>query len=93
MGVLLGADDWDYPLYGPRLARTLVPLPDRRPLREAHRLGLHWVVLSGLRTGVVSDAGWKAVAFPSASWTVLSTTGIHDVSPSSARRPLPIGRA
>jgi hypothetical protein len=93
VGVLLAADDWDYPLYGPRLGRTLVPLPDRQPLREARRLGLRWAVLSGLRTGVVSDAGWKAVAFPSASWTVLSTTGFDEASPSSARRPLPVAGA
>jgi Dolichyl-phosphate-mannose-protein mannosyltransferase len=93
VGVLLGTDDWDYPLYGPRLARTLVPLPDRQPLREARRLGLRWVVLSALRTSVISDVGWNAVAFPSASWTVLSTTGIDQVSPSSTTRLRRIGPA
>lgn len=27
LGLVLGADDWDWPLFGPRLRRTLVPLP------------------------------------------------------------------
>jgi glycosyl transferase family 87 len=75
VGVLLGADDWDYPLHGPNLARTLVPLPDRQPLREARRLGLRWVVLSSQRTPTKGDAGWTAVSFSGASWTVLSRTG------------------
>ena len=75
VGVLLGTDDWDYPLYGPALSRTLVPLPDREPLREARRLGLRWVVLSALRTGITGGPGWTSVSFPSASWTVLSYVG------------------
>jgi hypothetical protein len=76
VGVLLSTDDWDYPLYGPRLTRKLVPLPDRQPLREARRLGLRWVVLSGLRSSTTEATGWNAVAFPGASWTVLSRTGV-----------------
>jgi hypothetical protein len=75
VGVLLSADDWDYPLYGPKLGRTLVPLPDRQPLREARRLGLRWVVLSGLRSSATAVTGWNAVTFPRASWIVLSRPG------------------
>ena len=75
VGVLLAADDWDYPLYGRRLRRKLVPLPDRRPLRQARRLGLRWVVVSGSRTAITGGAGWNLVRFPSASWTVLSRYG------------------
>ena len=93
VGVLLAADDWDYPLYGPGLARTLVPLHDREPLREARRLGLQWVVVSGIRTGVTGAPGWNAVSFPAASWTVLSRVGVHEAVSSSAWRRVPIGRA
>jgi hypothetical protein len=86
VGVLLGADDWDYPLYGAGLTRKLVPLHDREPLREARRLRLRWVVLSGLRTAVTGGPGWNAVSFPAASWTVLSRRGVDGAAPSSARR-------
>jgi hypothetical protein len=86
VGVLLGSDDWDYPLYGPRLTRTLVPLPDRRPMREARRLGLRWVVLSGLRTSTTRATGWNAVAFPSASWTILFRRGA-DPAPGTSTAP------
>jgi hypothetical protein len=75
VGVLLSTDDWDYPLYGPRLTRKLVPLPDRQPLRETRRLGLRWVVLSGLRSSATAVTGWNAVTFPRASWIVLSRPG------------------
>jgi hypothetical protein len=92
VGVLLDADDWDYPLYGPRLTRKLVPLPDRRPMREARRLGLRWVVLSGLRTGTTGATGWNAVAFPSTSWTILFRSGVDPAPGTSvARRALRLG--
>jgi len=87
VGVLLAADDWDYPLYGPRLTRKLVPLPDRRPMREAGRLGLRWVVLSGLRTGTTGATGWNAVAFPSTSWTILFRSGADPAPGTSVTRP------
>lgn len=72
VGVLLAVDDWDYPLYGPQLTRTLVPLRARDPLQEARRLGLRWVVLNRSRAHVTGGRGWNAVVFRSSGWTVLS---------------------
>jgi Glycosyltransferase family 87 len=75
VGVRLGSDDWDYPLYGPRLARKLVPLSGHQPLQEARRLGLRWVVLSDPRPSTTALTGWNAVRFPFARWTVLFLSG------------------
>jgi hypothetical protein len=44
VGVALGPSDWDYPLFGPRFTRTLVPLPHRGGLQAAERLGLQYAV-------------------------------------------------
>jgi hypothetical protein len=44
LGVVLAPSDWDYPLYGSRFERTLVPLTSDRPLAEAQRRGLRWAV-------------------------------------------------
>jgi len=44
VGVALGPSDWDYPLFGPRFTRTLVPLPHRGGLEAAERLGLRYAV-------------------------------------------------
>ena len=66
VGVRLGTDDWDYPLYGTGLARTLVPL---RAGAGPPPADLRWIVVSGRHPQI--PAGWRTVSFPSARWTVL----------------------
>jgi hypothetical protein len=68
LGIDLGAGDWEYPLYGPRLQRRLVFLPRRRPLDAAS--GLQWVVL-GTGTSGVRKTGWCATRFPASGWSLL----------------------
>lgn len=53
VATILGEDDWDYPLYGPRLDRRLVPVATvaASPLLAARRSGAHWLVVgSGIQT-------------------------------------------
>jgi len=64
LGVDLASYDWEYPLWGPRLERRLVWLP------EQPAGGLDWVVLG---TGVRQrpPGRWCAQRFPKADWTLL----------------------
>lgn len=64
---IAGFEEWVYPLYGPKLDRRVVPLPDRDPMSAAERLGLDWVVLGGLPS---PHAGWRDERFPDADWTL-----------------------
>lgn len=67
LGIDLAPPDWEYPLWGPRLGRSLVWLPSRRPLAFAQ--GADWVVLG---TGIHATArGWCRQRFPSVHWTLL----------------------
>jgi hypothetical protein len=64
LGVRLGPDDWDYPLYGPRLQRRLVSVDSLADAR-----GVGWVVVgSGER--LAGAPGWREVRFPN-GWRVL----------------------
>jgi hypothetical protein len=71
VGVLLGEDDWDYPLYGPSLDRRLVSLPRLHTLAEAERRGLRWVVVGVIRPGPAYLPGWAVRFFPDSQWTLL----------------------
>ncbi len=64
VGVALGPSDWDYPLFGPRLTRRLVPLPDRGGLEAADRLGLRYAVFGEAWQPVGS--GWSLQRFVNA---------------------------
>jgi 4-amino-4-deoxy-L-arabinose transferase-like glycosyltransferase len=64
VGVVLGPSDWDYPLYGTRLDRELVRLPDEGALREAERLGLDTVVFGSAWRPV--GRGWRLRRFEEA---------------------------
>ena len=46
IGTDIPSGDITYPLYGPTLARKLIPLPAHDPLSTAERRHLRWVVLS-----------------------------------------------
>ncbi len=73
IGYVLGEEDWDYPLYGARLARTLVRLHGPDPLAEATRLGIRWIVVGG---EAPHRAGWASLTVRDAHWTLLaSSTG------------------
>jgi hypothetical protein len=63
LGVRLGPDEWDYPLYGPTLDRTLVNL---RTLDDAD--GLRWVVVGSDRA-LRQEPGWREVRFAN-GWRV-----------------------
>jgi len=64
LGVDLAPGDWEYPLWGPRLARTLVWLP-AQPSD-----GLDWVVL-GSRIAARPPGHWCAQRLPTVHWTLL----------------------
>jgi len=64
LGVDLAAGDWEYPLWGPRLSRTLVWLPQQPPD------GLDWVVL-GSHVAARPHGRWCAQRFPTVHWTLL----------------------
>lgn len=75
VGAILGEDDWDYPLYGPRLDRTLVPLSTAvaSPLDAARLAGVHWVAVGvGLQPPPL-EPQWilQRLGLPGQGWTLL----------------------
>jgi hypothetical protein len=64
LGVDLGPLDWEYPLWGPRLERRLVWLP------EQPATGLDWVVL-GTGVSLRPPGSWCAQRFSGTHWTLL----------------------
>jgi hypothetical protein len=60
IGTVLAPSDFDYPLYGPSLKRTLVPLPASRPIGAANRDELDFVFL-GHGRAVPRSAVWRPV--------------------------------
>jgi hypothetical protein len=73
VGILLGDEDWDYPLYGAHLTRRLIPLPAADPLAAADKLGLQWVVVGNVRT--TEGEGWSGVRFPNTQWDLIAPKG------------------
>jgi len=76
VGVILGPDDWDYPIYGRKLERQLVPLPRVGSLRKAERLGLRWVVVGATPPGPKYLPEWKVQYFPDSQWTLIWRRGV-----------------
>jgi len=64
LGVDLAPGDWEYPLWGARLGRRLVWLPEQSPG------GLRWVVL-GTRISRRPAGTWCATRFRDSHWTLL----------------------
>jgi hypothetical protein len=64
LGVDLTAGDWEYPLWGPRLGRHLVWLP------EQSSAGLRWVVL-GQGVNARPPGHWCSTYFTRSQWTLL----------------------
>ncbi|HWX10034.1 MAG TPA: glycosyltransferase 87 family protein, partial [Gaiellaceae bacterium] len=64
LGIDLAPLDWEYPLWGPRLGRRLVWLPEQRAN------GLDWIVL-GTRLAARPPGHWCEQRFPSVHWTLL----------------------
>lgn len=58
MGVVLAENARDYPLYGPRFDRELVPLDARDVLREADRERLDWIFLGIEQDVPTLDGRW-----------------------------------
>jgi 4-amino-4-deoxy-L-arabinose transferase-like glycosyltransferase len=76
LGTVIGPDDWEYPLFGPRLGRRLVPLPEGDALvPAAERAGVRFVVLNDRARRPSSSPGWSRVDFPEAHWSLLARTG------------------
>lgn len=63
-----------FPLYGPTLERTLVPLPARDPLAAAETRGLRWVVVDAAHRLAVTRAGWHSAPLP-AGWELVTWNG------------------
>ena len=78
VGYSIGEDDWDYPLYGPRLERTLVRLPSGSELTAARRARLRWVIVSDDRIATQPHDGWKV--------TKLGGSGIDLLQPANQSR-------
>lgn len=74
VGIRIGTDDPDYPLYGPQLRRKLVPLATARDAR-----GFRYVVTAQMDVSL--GAGWRTFRFPN-GWRAL-------VRPESAGGPTP----
>ena len=74
IGIDLGAGDWEYPLWGPRLTRRLVWLPRAHPLASPQAASLRWVVL-GSHTPFDRTPGWCAERFRASGWTLLRACG------------------
>jgi 4-amino-4-deoxy-L-arabinose transferase-like glycosyltransferase len=62
VGYVLGGDDWDYPLYGERLTRTIVRLHRPTPLRRADDLNLEWLLIRRPLVGQ-SPSHWSTMRF------------------------------
>jgi len=75
LGVVLRFDDWDFPLYGPKLERRLVNVPQQGMLQFAERNGIRWIVLNRDAVRPPPRAGWRSVDFHHSRWTLLSRTG------------------
>lgn len=75
VGTILGEDDWDYPLYGARLDRRLVPLSTivASPLSAARLGQVHWVVVGSDLQPPPLEPEWIQVrlGLPQQGWTLL----------------------
>ena len=80
IGYRLGDEDLDYPLYGARLSRRLVRLPERDTLHAAARLNVDWVVTNGPAAPDPAAEGWTGVVFPSSHWRLLTPAGRPDAN-------------
>ena len=67
---IAGLDEWVYPLYGSKLDRRVVPLPDADPLRAAERLDLDWVVVGAPDRRPPARANWREAHFADSGWTI-----------------------
>lgn len=71
LGFILGPDDWDYPLYGPRLTRRLVPVPGVDTLAWAERNHVHWILLGTGAPDPPPRATWFRIRFHDSGWQLL----------------------
>jgi hypothetical protein len=67
LAVVLGGNEWDYPLYGERLGRRLSEFPT---VASATRSDAHWLVL-GLGFVAPQSTKWRAQPLAN-GWTLLS---------------------
>ena len=70
LGVVLGFDDWDYPLYGPTLRRHVVPFPPVNMLELAERRHVHWILLGSRALRPPPRTTWTRVDFQFSGWTM-----------------------
>jgi len=78
IGVRLGDEDLDYPLYGAQLSRRLVRLPESDTLGAAMQRDVDWVVTNGPASSDPAADGWTGVVFPSSHWRLLTRAGSAD---------------
>jgi hypothetical protein len=62
VGYVLGGDDWDYPLFGEHLTRTIVRLHRPTPLRRADDLHLEWLLIRRSLIGQI-PSHWSTMRF------------------------------
>jgi 4-amino-4-deoxy-L-arabinose transferase-like glycosyltransferase len=77
LGTLLGGSDWDYPLYGPRLQRRLVPLPRVAAIRTAEGRHLRWIFVGRTVRAPAVTPGWREIRFSKAGALLLRIGHLH----------------
>jgi Dolichyl-phosphate-mannose-protein mannosyltransferase len=73
IGTDIPSGDITYPLYGPTLARKLIPLPAHDPLSAAERRQLRWVVLTSTVSGR-PRSNWRMSSLPD-GWVLAARVG------------------
>ena len=69
-GYVLVADDWDYPLYGPRLGRKLVPMPVAHMLETAERRRIDWILIDRDVPRPPPRESWTTITFHDSGWSL-----------------------
>ena len=75
IGYSLGECDWDYPLFGDRLDRTLVRLPSGSQLAVAERERLRWVVVRSSYLRGQPRQRWRSMRLGHSGFELLTYAG------------------
>jgi hypothetical protein len=72
IGYAIYESDWDYPLFGPRLTRVPVRLPQRDPVDAASAQGLEWIVVRDAYQPQPPPAPWQSTELGKTNFQLLS---------------------
>lgn len=74
VGYAIGPDDWDYPLYGADLSRTIVRLPPGAELPTAHAEHIRWVIARASYIRHESSSNWHVARLGDSGLELLTPT-------------------